>query len=107
MSNPEREFSGCTRDVFHRNIEEDEPFCTQDNWQSAVMYLNQDIELQGLPSIYNVEQGQSQLDVISLINVTWALLQTQKEKQRKISEQDAQVRNESLYAKSEGGNSEF
>ena len=96
MSNPEREFSGCTRDVFHRNIEEDEPFCTQDNWQSAVMYLNQDIELQGLPSIYNVEQGQSQLDVISLINVTWALLQTQKEKQRKISEQDAQVGHKSF-----------
>ena len=99
MSNLEREFAGCSRDVFHMNHEvEDEPFCTQDNWQSAVMYLNQDIELQGLPSIYNVEQGQSQLDVISLINVTWALLQTQKEKQRKISEQDAQVRNESLYA---------
>ena len=30
--------------------------------------------------------------MIALINVTWALLQTQKEKQRKISEQDAQVR---------------
>ena len=58
MSNLEKEFSGCTRDVFHRNVEDEEPFCTQDNWQSAVMYLNQDIELQGLPSIYNVEQGQ-------------------------------------------------
>ena len=78
MSHLEKEFAGSTRDVFHRNVEEDEPFCSQDNWQSSVMYLNQELELAGLPSIYNVELCQSQLDVIALINVTWALLQTQK-----------------------------
>ena len=49
MSNAEREFAGCSRDIFHRNTEEDEsPFCTQENWQGSVIFLNQEVELMGL-----------------------------------------------------------
>ena len=48
MSNLEREFAGCSRDVFHKNHEgEEEPFCTQDNWQNAVIFLNQELQLYG------------------------------------------------------------
>ena len=49
MSNAERQFAGCSRDIFHRNTEEDEsPFCTQENWQGSVIFLNQEVELMGL-----------------------------------------------------------
>ena len=49
MSNPDRQFAGCSRDIFHRNTEEDEsPFCTQENWQGSVIFLNQEVELMGL-----------------------------------------------------------
>ena len=40
-------FLGCSQDVFHRNAElrgeqGDFPFCTRENWQSAVIYLSQE-----------------------------------------------------------------
>ena len=91
MSNIERDFVGCSRDIFHRNIEDDEPFCTQENWQSSVIFLNQEVSLFGLPSICSNDNGKSQLDVISLINVTWSLIQGQKDSNKKMTEQENQV----------------
>ena len=36
------DFLGCSQDVFRRNdARRPEPFCTRDNWQSAVLYLSQ------------------------------------------------------------------
>ena len=94
MSNTERQFAGCSRDIFHRNVEEDEvPFCTQENWQGSVVFLNQEVELLGLPSICqdNDTGTGNQLDIIALVNVTWELIQSQKEKRKKISDQETQV----------------
>lgn len=91
MSNIERDFVGCSRDIFHRNIEDDEPFCTQENWQSSVIFLNQEVELMGLPSICSSENGASQLDVISMVNVSWSLVQGHKEKLKRVAELETQV----------------
>ena len=92
MSNIEREFVGCSRDVFRRNYEEDdEPFCTQENWQNAVLFLNQELEQNGWDQICSDDHGQGQLDVVSLLNVTWSLIQNHKEKNKKISELESQV----------------
>jgi hypothetical protein len=90
----ERDFVGCSRDVFFRNVQDGggEPFCTQDNWQSSVIYLTQELELSGLPSICSSgERGQGQLDVISLVNVTWTLAQSQRDKVKKIADLENQV----------------
>ena len=93
MSNAERQFAGCSRDIFHHNVEEDElPFCTQENWQGSVVFLNQEVELMGLPSICDNDTGTgNQLDIIALVNVTWDLIQSQKDKRKKISDQETQV----------------
>ena len=65
MSNIEKDFLGCSRDIFHRNLErEEEPFCTQENWQNAVVFLNQELELNGWDSICSDVQGNGQLDVV-------------------------------------------
>lgn len=94
MSNIERSFAGCSRDVYHRNGEEEvEPFCTHENWQSAVIFLNQELELNALPSICNNDHGRGQLDVVSLVNVNWSLILGHKEKMKKISDLENQVRN--------------
>lgn len=101
MSNIEKNFAGCSRDLFHRNYEDNEPFCTDENWQSSVIFLNQEIELLGLPSICsNDNGGQSQLDVISLVNVSWALIQSSREKSKKLSELETQVNEMDLFFKS-------
>ena len=86
----ERAFEGCSRDVFNAHGEE-EPFCNQENWQSSVIFLNQEVEFFGLPSICSNEGGNSQLDVISLVNVTWSLVQAEREKTKKISNLESQV----------------
>ena len=92
MSNAEREFAGCSSDVYHRNLEEDEtPFCNQENWQGSVVFLNQEVELMGLQSICDKANGNNQLDVIALVNIAWELIQSQKDKRKKISEQETQV----------------
>jgi hypothetical protein len=36
-----QEFLGCSQDVLHRNQIEENPFCSQDNWQEAVICLAQ------------------------------------------------------------------
>jgi len=93
MSNLEREFAGCSRDVFHMNHEvEDEPFCTQDNWQNAVLFLNQELQLCGWDPICCDGNGNGQLDVVSLLNVAWAVLQNNKEKMKKITDLESQIR---------------
>ena len=92
MSNAERQFAGCSSDVYHRNLEEDEtPFCNQENWQGSVVFLNQEVELMGLQSICDKTNGNNQLDVIALVNIAWELIQSQKDKRKKISEQETQV----------------
>ena len=92
MSNAEREFAGCSSDVYHRNLEEDEtPFCNEENWQGSVVFLNQEVELMGLQSICDKKNGNNQLDVIALVNIAWELIQSQKDKRKKISEQETQV----------------
>ena len=92
MSNAERQFAGCSSDVYHRNLEEDEtPFCNQENWQGSVVFLNQEVELMGLQSICDKANGNNQLDVIALVNIAWELIQSQKDKRKKISEQETQV----------------
>ena len=112
MSNLEREFAGCSRDVFHMNHEvEDEPFCTQDNWQNAVLFLNQELQLCGMWFFFLFSNqtnswilyltgwdpiccdgnGNGQLDVVSLLNVAWAVLQNNKEKMKKITDLESQV----------------
>ena len=76
-------FLGCSQDVFHRNTElrggeqgGDSPFCTRENWQSAVIYLSQELELLGLPSPCSNEgdgTGNS-LDVVALVNTCSKLI---------------------------------
>ena len=54
-------FLGCSQDIFHRNADGEQgnaPFCTRDNWQSAVIYLSQELELLGLPSPCSNEYGE-------------------------------------------------
>ena len=100
MSNTERQFAGCSSDVYHRNLEEDEtPFCNQENWQGSVVFLNQEVELMGLQSICDKANGNNQLDVIALVNIAWELIQSQKDKRKKISEQETQVCVNHLYFK--------
>ena len=36
-----QEFLGCSQDVLHRNQIEENYFCSQDNWQEAVICLAQ------------------------------------------------------------------
>ena len=45
MDTGERSFLGCSQDVFSPHGNED--FCTRDNWQTAVLYLAQEMEVFG------------------------------------------------------------
>ena len=45
----------------------------------------------GLPSICDNTNGNNQLDVIALVNVSWDLIQNQKEKRKKLTEQETQA----------------
>jgi hypothetical protein len=89
-------FVGCSHDVFHRNQWHSDlnPFCTKENWQSAVLALAQvctgicfyatlfdlirllqELDVLGLQSpCASDASGQSNLDVVALVNITWNLL---------------------------------
>ena len=67
MDTGDRKFVGCSQDVFSPHGQDD--FCTRDNWQTAVIYLAQELELLGLASPCTKaegEQSQASLDVITL-----------------------------------------
>ncbi len=36
-----QDFLGCSQDVFHRNQSDENEFCSQENWQGAVICLAQ------------------------------------------------------------------
>ena len=36
-----QDFFGCSQDVFHRNQSDENEFCSQENWQGAVICLAQ------------------------------------------------------------------
>ena len=60
-------FIGCSQDVFSPHGQDD--FCTRDNWQTAVVYLANELEMFGLASPCTkgeADQTQSSLDVITL-----------------------------------------
>ena len=68
MEQGERKFLGCSQDVFSPHGADD--FCTRENWQTAVLYLAQEMELLGLSSPCTKggeEAGQASLDVITLV----------------------------------------
>ena len=70
-----------------------EDFCTRDNWQTAVLYLAQEMEVFGLASPCTKPEaggtlvasagGQASLDVITLVNSSWMLIQMYRQVQRR------------------------
>ncbi len=81
--NPADNFLGCSKDVFHRNADvrdHDETasaFCTRENWQSAVLYLGQELEILGLPNPCaggDVQGSQAGLDIVTLVNACSGLI---------------------------------
>ena len=94
MDTGERSFQGCSQDVFSPHGNED--FCTRDNWQTAVLYLAQEMEVFGLASPCTKPEaggtleasagGQASLDVITLVNSSWRLIQIYRQVQRRHEE---------------------
>ena len=73
MEPGDTKFIGCSQDVFSPHGQDD--FCTRDNWQTAVVYLANELEMFGLASPCTkgeADQTQSSLDVITLGR--WLLL---------------------------------
>ena len=67
MEPGDTKFIGCSQDVFSPHGQDD--FCTRDNWQTAVVYLANELEMFGLASPCTkgeADQTQSSLDVITL-----------------------------------------
>jgi len=84
---------GCSQDVFSEHGAAD--FCTRENWQTAVLYLAQEMELLGLPSPCTKggdEASQASLDVITLVNSSWRLIQLYRASQRTISDMETTAR---------------
>ena len=88
-----REFLGCSQDVFHRNAPQDAPFCTRENWQGAVLFLTQELSNLGLPSPCASDEGGqgNNLDVISLVNIAFELVQSYKRCLKTIADMESQV----------------
>lgn len=85
------QFVGCSQDVF--NATSSSEFCTRENWQTAVLYLAQEMESLGLASPCTrqlpPQEGeeaapQASLDVIQLVNSTWKLIELYRSSQRTI-----------------------
>ena len=100
MDTGERSFLGCSQDVFSPHGAED--FCTRDNWQTAVLYLAQEMEMFGLASPCTKPEagttleagagGQASLDVITLVNSSWRLIQMYKQVQRRHEDMETATR---------------
>ena len=93
MDQGERKFLGCSQDVFSPHGVED--FCTRENWQTAVLYLAQEMELLGLSSPCTKggeEAGQASLDVITLVNSSWRLIQLYRTSQRTMTDMETAAR---------------
>ena len=93
MDQGERKFLGCSQDVFSEHGAAD--FCTRENWQTAVLYLAQEMELLGLSSPCSKgseEAGQASLDVITLVNSSWRLIQMYRSSQRTVTDMETSAR---------------
>ena len=95
MNHGERNFLGCSQDVFSPHGQDD--FCTRDNWQTAVLYLAQEMEIFGLASPCTKnddsgEQNQASLDVITLVNSSWKLIQMYRSCQRRFEDMETATR---------------
>jgi len=93
MNQGERKFLGCSQDVFSENGQND--FCTRENWQTAVLYLAQEMEHYGLASPCtkgDSEQGQASLDVITLVNSSWKLIQMYRASQQTVQDMETTAR---------------
>ena len=93
MEQGERKFLGCSQDVFSPHGADD--FCTRENWQTAVLYLAQEMELLGLSSPCTKggeEAGQASLDVITLVNSSWRLIQLYRSSQRTVTDMETAAR---------------
>ena len=93
MDQGERKFLGCSQDVFSGHGADD--FCTRENWQTAVLYLAQEMELLGLSSPCTKggeEAGQASLDVITLVNSSWRLIQMYRQVQRRHEDMETATR---------------
>ena len=93
MNQGERKFLGCSQDVFSEHGAED--FCTRENWQTAVLYLAQEMELLGLSSPCTKggdEASQASLDVITLVNSAWRLVQMYRSSQRTVTDMETSAR---------------
>ena len=93
MDQGERKFLGCSQDVFSEHGAAD--FCTRENWQTAVLYLAQEMELLGLASPCtkgSEEAGQASLDVITLVNSSWRLIQLYRSSQRTVTDMETTAR---------------
>ena len=100
MDTGERSFLGCSQDVFSPHGNED--FCTRDNWQTAVLYLAQEMEVFGLASPCTKPEaggtleasagGQASLDVITLVNSSWRLIQMYRQVQRRHEDMETATR---------------
>ena len=100
MDTGERSFLGCSQDVFSPHGNED--FCTRDNWQTAVLYLAQEMEVFGLASPCTKQEaggtleasagGQASLDVITLVNSSWRLIQMYRQVQRRHEDMETATR---------------
>ena len=82
------EFLGCSQDVLHRNQPVGGSFCAQENWQSAVLLLSQELQLLGFPTI--CPDG-GNFDVIALVNNTWDLAQNYRTTLKTVSDLECQV----------------
>ena len=100
MDTGERSFLGCSQDVFSPHGQEE--FCTRDNWQTAVLYLAQEMEVFGLASPCTKPEaglsmeagagGQASLDVITLVNSSWRLIQMYRQAQRRHEDMETATR---------------
>ena len=93
MEQGDKHFLGCSQDVFSPHGQDD--FCTRDNWQTAVLYLAQEMEGFGLASPCTKTEGgdsQASLDVITLVNSSWKLTQMFRSCQRRFEDMETATR---------------
>ena len=94
MDRKSEDFAGCSHDVLNRNeLSGSTTFCSQDNWQSSVMILAQELELLGYPSPCSNQEGfEERLDVVSLVNTAWSMLQSYKSCLKVISDMEDRLK---------------
>ncbi|XP_051867972.1 synovial sarcoma, X breakpoint 2 interacting protein a isoform X2 [Pristis pectinata] len=64
-------------------------FCTKENVEQCIAYLNQELATLGFPSFYT-EEAQQELNLVSILNCTYDLLQLHRKNLRALEDMETQ-----------------